>query len=87
MALSTGRCNASLKFVCRSVQAERLARTVPPVQSLATVFNVMSAIGVGRRTGPDLAMHSFMLVTLVFGLVAAREPAKPRLLENHGSYY
>lgn len=34
----------------------------------------MIAIGVGPRTEPDLVLHAFMLVTLVFGLLTARAP-------------
>lgn len=34
----------------------------------------MIVIGVGPRTGPDLALHALMLVVLVSGLLTARRP-------------
>jgi hypothetical protein len=37
-----------------------------------TVGLAMIAIGVGPRTGPDLALHALMLVALVLGLMIAR---------------
>jgi hypothetical protein len=34
---------------------------------------LMIAIGVGPRTGPDLVLHALMLMTLIVGLLTARD--------------
>jgi hypothetical protein len=40
----------------------------------------MILIGVGPRTAPDLALHALMIVTLVFGLVAATRASVARVI-------
>ncbi len=59
------------------------ARTIALwVQSFALlgvcVGLIMIAIGVGPRTGPDLALHALMLLSLVLGLFTARSTTAAR---------